>query len=91
MVVCRRNVLLVVVQLLVVDHAGGLGTGGGQTSSISIYQSTSSSVPLAESYSEGACVIPQTSRKLDPKWVATRFQSHLASDSLHRTFSLHFQ
>lgn len=42
---------------------------GGSSSTISIYQSTSSVPPLAESFSEGACIIPQTARQLDPKWV----------------------
>jgi len=51
-----------VVLLITLDGA----CAGG---SISIYQSSSSVPPLAESFSEGACVIPQTSRKLDPKWV----------------------
>lgn len=46
-----------------------LRSSGSSSSSISI-QSTSSNPPLAESFSEGACVIPQTSRKLDTKWVS---------------------
>ncbi|CAL8124131.1 unnamed protein product [Orchesella dallaii] len=60
--------------------------GGG---SISIYQSTSSVPPLAESFSEGSCVIPQTSRKLDPKWVIRQstFYIPLASQFTYRLYA----
>lgn len=63
------KISLAVVVVMVAAAGVTRGRAGGSSSSISIYQSTSSVPPLAESFSEGACIIPQTARKLDPKWV----------------------